>query len=173
MISLERLPPLPNLKNIVTVGSRPGGTWSVVRDAAKRCNVSLILDMRSDSERQHPPDVHTLGNLATMHKFGFDRASGLLLPQLVENHIRRPISAKPRKKDQLPVVEDAIHDMYVDTVFNQRRALEKGRVMHQYLYGSHRGIVFIGSAEKWWRTERLYLQCLLKDAWPQLQFHHV
>ncbi len=169
-MTLRRFPPLPRLKSIVTVASRPGGTWSTVRDMAAQCEATLILDLRTDMERKQAPSIETLSNLALMNKMGFSRASDLLMPDMLLHEIRRPLTTRRRG---LPVLNDLLFGMYVEMVLETRRAFDPGKAMEGFFYGEHRGIVFIGSPSPWWEAERLYLHCLLEGLWPTLRIYHV
>lgn len=170
MLLKRHFPELPRLANIVTVESCAGGTWSKARELARECEVSLMLDMRTDAERTSPPKEGTLQNLAVMNRMGYARANGIMFSEGIRQRIRRPLSAKQRG---LPCLVDPLFEAYVDYVAEVERAFDPGKAMEGYFYGEHRGIAIIGSSAPWWATERLYVHCLLEGFWPRLRIFHV
>lgn len=172
MVSGRSFPSLPRLASVVTVASRVGGTWSAVRDRARACEASLILDFRSDAELTTSPKVDTLTNIALMNSMKYDRATGLIIPADLQHEIRRPLTMRTRSG--APRLSELFYLRYVDYVMRVQRAFEPGSNMQRYFYGDlHRGIVCIGSANPWWSTERLYVERLLREAWPELRVYHV
>lgn len=150
--------------------SRPGA-WATARSEIARQEVSLVLDLRSELDREHEPHDKALQNLTLMNRMVFDRGLGIQIPKEVSEAVRKSLTLPERAT--CIGVSGRLYAQYVNVVHNERRAFEKGRALRAHFYGEHRGVLLVGSAPRWWSVERLYVQCLLGDMWPSLEFHHV